>query len=60
MVWRGLPSKKIVKTFMSVAVALFSRSIGLMLAFSMLTRTAALGGDGISYSSGYIASMVVT
>ena len=45
LVWRGLPSKKIVKTFMSVAVALFSRSIGLMLAFSMLTRTAALGGE---------------
>ena len=44
LVWRGLPSKHIVKTFMNVAVALFSRSIGLMLAFSMLTRTAALGG----------------
>jgi len=40
LVWRGLPSRKIVTTFMSVAVALFSRSIGLMLAFSMLTRTA--------------------
>jgi len=44
LVWRGLPSKHIVKTFMNVAVALFSRSIGLMLAYSMLTRTAALGG----------------
>jgi putative MATE family efflux protein len=44
LVWRGLPSKKIVKTFMNVAVALFSRSIGLMLGFSMLTRTAALYG----------------
>ena len=42
--WRGLPSKKIIKTFMEVAVALFSRSIGLMLAYSMLTRTAALSG----------------
>lgn len=45
LVWRGLPSRKIVTTFMSVAVALFSRSIGLMLAFSMLTRTAALSGE---------------
>ena len=45
LVWRGLPSKHIVKTFMNVAMALFSRSIGLMLAFSMLTRTAALGGE---------------
>lgn len=44
LVWRGLPSKHVVKTFMNVAVALFSRSIGLMLAYSMLTRTAALGG----------------
>jgi len=44
LVWRGLPSKHIVKTFMNVAVALFSRSIGLMLAYSILTRTAALGG----------------
>ena len=44
LVWRGLPSKHIVKTFANVAVALFSRSIGLMLAYSMLTRTAALGG----------------
>lgn len=45
LVWRGLPSKKIVKTFLNVAMVLFSRSIGLMLAFSMLTRTAALGGE---------------
>jgi len=45
LVWRGLPSKKIVKTFMNVAMVLFSRSIGLMLAFSMLTRTAAMGGE---------------
>ena len=45
LVWRGKPSKYIVKTFGKVAVALFSRSIGLMLAFSMLTRTAALGGE---------------
>eukprot|EP00986_Skeletonema_menzelii_P013101 scaffold7444_cov149-Skeletonema_menzelii.AAC.2 len=44
LVWRGLPSNHVVKTFMNVAVALFSRSIGLMLAYSMLTRTAALGG----------------
>ena len=44
LVWRGLPSKHIVKTFMNVAVALFSRSIGLMLAYSMLTKTAALDG----------------
>ena len=44
LVWRGLPSKHVVKTFMNVAVALFSRSIGLMLAFSMLTRSAAMGG----------------
>lgn len=44
LVWRGLPSKHVVKTFMNVAVALFSRSIGLMLAYSMLTRTAALSG----------------
>jgi putative MATE family efflux protein len=45
LVWRGLPSKHIIKTFMNVAMVLFSRSIGLMLAFSMLTRTAALGGE---------------
>ncbi|KAL7527096.1 hypothetical protein ACHAXR_001798 [Thalassiosira sp. AJA248-18] len=45
LVWRGLPSKHIVKTFLNVAMVLFSRSIGLMLAFSMLTRTAALGGE---------------
>ncbi|KAL7469484.1 hypothetical protein ACHAXS_009740 [Conticribra weissflogii] len=44
LVWRGLPTKSMVKTFMNVAVALFSRSIGLMLAYSMLTRTAALSG----------------
>mmetsp|Transcript_6891 Transcript_6891/g.14782 ORF Transcript_6891/g.14782 Transcript_6891/m.14782 type:complete len:332 (+) Transcript_6891:104-1099(+) len=44
LVWRGLPTKSMVKTFMTVAVALFSRSIGLMLAYSMLTRTAALSG----------------
>jgi len=45
LVWRGLPSKHIVTTFLNVAMVLFSRSIGLMLAFSMLTRTAALGGE---------------
>lgn len=45
LVWRGLPSKRIMKTFMNVAMVLFSRSIGLMLAYSMLTRTAALGGE---------------
>mmetsp|Transcript_6879 Transcript_6879/g.15066 ORF Transcript_6879/g.15066 Transcript_6879/m.15066 type:complete len:654 (+) Transcript_6879:151-2112(+) len=45
LVWRGLPSKRIVKTFMNVAMVLFSRSIGLMLAYSMMTRTAALGGE---------------
>mmetsp|Transcript_32196 Transcript_32196/g.58198 ORF Transcript_32196/g.58198 Transcript_32196/m.58198 type:complete len:671 (+) Transcript_32196:160-2172(+) len=45
LVWRGLPSKHIVKTFLNVAMVLFSRSIGLMLAFSMMTRTAALGGE---------------
>ena len=45
LVWRGLPSKQIVNTFLTVAMALFSRSIGLMLAFSMLTRTAALSGE---------------
>mmetsp|Transcript_15330 Transcript_15330/g.32454 ORF Transcript_15330/g.32454 Transcript_15330/m.32454 type:complete len:649 (-) Transcript_15330:282-2228(-) len=45
LVWRGLPSKHMVKTFMNVAIVLFSRSIGAMLAFSMLTKTAALGGE---------------
>ena len=45
LVWRGLPSKKVMKTFMNVAMVLFSRSIGAMMAFSMLTRTAALGGE---------------
>lgn len=45
LVWRGLPTKQIVKTFMNVATVLFTRSIGLMLAYSMLTRTAALGGE---------------
>ncbi|KAL7534324.1 hypothetical protein ACHAWF_004795 [Thalassiosira exigua] len=45
LAWRGPPTKKMAKTFLNVAMALFSRSVGLMLAYSMLTRTAALGGE---------------
>jgi len=45
LVWRGLPSNPVIKTFCNVAMVLFSRSIGLMLAYSMMTRTAALGGE---------------
>lgn len=45
LVWRGLPSRRVVGTFLNVAAALFSRSVGLMMAYSMLTRTAVLGGE---------------
>ncbi|KAL3788743.1 hypothetical protein HJC23_012299 [Cyclotella cryptica] len=44
LAWKGFASKEIVQTFVNVAVTLFFRSIGIMLAFSMMTRAAALGG----------------
>lgn len=42
--WRGRPTKKMIKTFSTVAATLFSRSVGMMAAYTMLTRTAALAG----------------
>jgi putative MATE family efflux protein len=44
LVWRGLPSKQVVKTFMTVAAALFSTNWVDACVYSMLTRTAALDG----------------
>lgn len=42
--WKGFATKDMLKTFASVAFTLFSRSIGMMMAYSMLTRAAALSG----------------
>ena len=39
--WKGPPTKDMVKTFAGVAVTLFLRSMGAMILYSLLTRTAA-------------------
>lgn len=44
LTWKGFATKDMFKTFASVALTLFSRSIGMMMAYSMLTRAAALSG----------------
>jgi putative MATE family efflux protein len=41
---KGFASKSMLQTFASVAITLFSRSIGMMMSFSLLTRAAALSG----------------
>jgi Na+-driven multidrug efflux pump len=44
LTWKGFASKSMLQTFASVAITLFSRSIGMMMSFSLLTRAAALSG----------------
>lgn len=44
LTWKGPATKDMLKTFANVAFTLFSRSVGMMMAYSMMTRAAALSG----------------
>lgn len=44
LTWKGLTTNDMLKTFANVAFTLFSRSVGMMMAFSAMTRAAALSG----------------